>query len=292
MITGWRCRRAANSSADSSAGGLPFHGLQRRAAGVHRAFRSHSSGSLLYVKNENGDYVLVGAMYSAPPDTHARSARRAHTAERRALARSYEHLPSRAASRSTTFYVATSERPLIDKPGVLPVSSSQYTARRSTSASVSWPTDVSVLPERSPTPPPARAAGGHLLKQAFGWMVHVYPFNGDDLKVAFGMSVPEASGQLTDNYARGSPRNALTPHAGRGLGRLRLNNLTYRRRLNRINADTRAHTQLAPLRLRRGSVDIALTSSYGYRRYQTEIRNVGSKWALWPIAVAPIAVST
>ena len=35
------------------------------------------------------------------------------------------------------------------------------------------------------------AAGGHMLKQAFGWMVHVYPFNGDDLKVAFGMSVPK-----------------------------------------------------------------------------------------------------
>jgi len=35
------------------------------------------------------------------------------------------------------------------------------------------------------------AAGGHFLKQAFGWMVHVYPFNGDDLKVAFGTSVPK-----------------------------------------------------------------------------------------------------
>jgi len=35
------------------------------------------------------------------------------------------------------------------------------------------------------------AAGGHLLKQAFGWMVHVYPFYGDDLNVAFSMSVPK-----------------------------------------------------------------------------------------------------
>ncbi len=30
-----------------------------------------------------------------------------------------------------------------------------------------------------------------MLDQAFGWMVHVYPFNGDDLKVAFGMTVPK-----------------------------------------------------------------------------------------------------
>lgn len=34
------------------------------------------------------------------------------------------------------------------------------------------------------------SAGGHFIPQAFGWMVHVYPFNGDDLKVAFGTSVP------------------------------------------------------------------------------------------------------
>ena len=35
------------------------------------------------------------------------------------------------------------------------------------------------------------AAGGHFLPQAFGWMVHVYPFAGDDLKVAYGTSVPK-----------------------------------------------------------------------------------------------------
>jgi hypothetical protein len=34
------------------------------------------------------------------------------------------------------------------------------------------------------------AAGGHLLDQAYGWMVHVHPFAGDDLKVAFGQDVP------------------------------------------------------------------------------------------------------
>jgi hypothetical protein len=33
--------------------------------------------------------------------------------------------------------------------------------------------------------------GGHLLKQAFGWMVHAYPFNGEDLKVANCMNVPK-----------------------------------------------------------------------------------------------------
>jgi len=34
------------------------------------------------------------------------------------------------------------------------------------------------------------AAGGTFHKQIFGWMIHVYPFAGDDLKVAFGTQVP------------------------------------------------------------------------------------------------------
>jgi hypothetical protein len=34
------------------------------------------------------------------------------------------------------------------------------------------------------------AAEGSFLPQAYGWMVHVYPFAGDDLEVAFGMDVP------------------------------------------------------------------------------------------------------
>lgn len=34
------------------------------------------------------------------------------------------------------------------------------------------------------------AAGGNFHKQIFGWMIHVYPFSGDDLKVAFGMTAP------------------------------------------------------------------------------------------------------
>jgi hypothetical protein len=39
-----------------------------------------------------------------------------------------------------------------------------------------------------------RDNGGHFIKQAFGWMIHVYPFAGDDLKVAYGTSVPKSDG--------------------------------------------------------------------------------------------------
>jgi hypothetical protein len=37
------------------------------------------------------------------------------------------------------------------------------------------------------------SAGGSFIPLAFGWMVHVYPFQGDDLKVAYGMNVPSVS---------------------------------------------------------------------------------------------------
>jgi hypothetical protein len=34
------------------------------------------------------------------------------------------------------------------------------------------------------------AAGGNFHKQIFGWMIHVYPFASDDLKVAFSLEAP------------------------------------------------------------------------------------------------------
>jgi hypothetical protein len=40
------------------------------------------------------------------------------------------------------------------------------------------------------------AAGGNFIKQAFGWMIHVYPFAGDDLKVAFSTDVPKGDSAL------------------------------------------------------------------------------------------------
>lgn len=38
--------------------------------------------------------------------------------------------------------------------------------------------------------PSCEAAKGDFYPVAFGWMIHVYPFAGDDLKVAFGTDVP------------------------------------------------------------------------------------------------------
>ncbi|MGC2492089.1 hypothetical protein [Candidatus Binatus sp.] len=148
-------------------------------------------GSLLYVKNSAGDYVLIGAMYSAPAD--------ATPDELDALiplsvAHWHAHtnicLPNGITLNDVLRGDVGASR--IDEPGMLPVSSSA--AAPAINQQLGFLADgrfgfTGKISDAST----CEAAGGHLLKQAFGWMVHVYPFNGDDLKVAFGMSVPKAS---------------------------------------------------------------------------------------------------
>ena len=52
-------------------------------------------GSLLYAKDPDGGYTLVGAMYSAPPEATPGRSRRDRAAEHCKMACAYEHLPSR-----------------------------------------------------------------------------------------------------------------------------------------------------------------------------------------------------
>jgi len=137
----------------------------------------------------NGDYVLVGAMYSAPAD---------YTPDQLdaliplSVAHWHAHtnicLPDGVTLDDILRGDVGSSR--IDEPGMLPVSSSQYAPainqRLGFLADGRFGFTGKIADASS-----CEAAGGQLLKQAFGWMVHVYPFNGDDLKVAFGMSVPK-----------------------------------------------------------------------------------------------------
>jgi|GEM_PF-6440648 hypothetical protein len=47
------------------------------------------------------------------------------------------------------------------------------------------------------------AAGGHFIPQAFGWMVHVYPFTGNNLKRIYSLKSPQPESQAALN-PRGS----------------------------------------------------------------------------------------
>ena len=146
-------------------------------------------GSLLYVKNASGDYVLVGAMYSAPAD---------YTYDQLdaiiplSVAHWHAHTNICLPNGITLDDILRGDvgASHLDMPGMIPVSSSAYAP--AINQRLGFLADGRFgFTGKIADAAECEAAGGHLLKQAFGWMVHVYPFNGDDLKVAFGMSVPK-----------------------------------------------------------------------------------------------------
>jgi len=145
-------------------------------------------GSILYVKNSSGDYVLVGAMYSAPAD---------YTPDQLdaliplSVAHWHAHTNICLPNGITLDDLLRGDigTTHLDMPGTMPTgspSSAPAINRRLgflADGRFGFTGKIADAAE-------CEAAGGHFLKQAFGWMVHVYPFNGDDLKVAFGTSVP------------------------------------------------------------------------------------------------------
>jgi hypothetical protein len=176
-----------------------YHFTDFRAA--QQEYIGHSDprfpGSILYVKNSAGDYVLVGAMYSAPAD---------YTPDQLdaiiplSVAHWHAHTNICLPNGVTLNDVLRGDvhGTQVDMPGMLPVSSSA--SAPAINQQLGFLADgrfgfTGKIADAST----CEAAGGHMLKQAFGWMVHVYPFNGDDLKVAFGMTVPKPP--ATDNQA-------------------------------------------------------------------------------------------
>lgn len=147
-------------------------------------------GSILYVKNSAGKYVLVGAMYSAPPN---------YTPEQLdaivplSVARWHAHTNICLPKGITLFDLMRGEigATRADMPGMMPVAAAPQMAvginrRLGFMADGRFGFTGKIADETE-----CQDAGGHFIKQAFGWMVHVYPFNGDDLSVAFGTSVPK-----------------------------------------------------------------------------------------------------
>ena len=125
-------------------------------------------GSLLYVKNSSGDYVLVGAMYSAPAD---------YTPDQLdamiplSVAHWHAHTNICLPNGITLDDVLRGDvgAGRIDMPGMIPVSSSPA-RRKSTNAWVSSPTDASASPAKSPTPPRAkRRAATCSSRRSAGW---------------------------------------------------------------------------------------------------------------------------
>ena len=146
-------------------------------------------GSLLYVKNSGGDYVLVGAMYSAPADY---APDQLDALVPLSVAHWHAHTNICLPNGITLDDVLRGDigATHLDMPGMMPVASSP--SAPGINRRLGFLADGRFgFTGKIADAAECEAAGGHFLKQAFGWMVHVYPFNGDDLKVAFGMSVPK-----------------------------------------------------------------------------------------------------
>jgi hypothetical protein len=167
-----------------------YHFTDYRAAAQEYAgnFNPSNPGSLLYVKNTKGDYVLVGAMYSAPPDS---TPAQLDALIPLSVARWHAHtnicLP-RGISLNDLLRGDIGEAHT-DMPGMMPVGASPQAP--AINHRLGFLADGRFgFTGKIATAPDCEAAGGHFIPQAFGWMTHVYPFN-DDLKIAFGTSVPK-----------------------------------------------------------------------------------------------------
>ncbi|MFZ1888430.1 MAG: hypothetical protein WAU33_10385 [Candidatus Binataceae bacterium] len=150
-------------------------------------------GSILYVKQPDGNYVLVGAMYSAPPD---QTPEQLDQLIPLGIVRWHEHtdicLPQ--AITLDDLLRGNAGQDQQNLPGMIPIAANPEALGRDQKYGV-FADGRFGFTGTIHTEAACQAAGGHFLPLAFGWMVHVYPFAGDDLKVAFGTSIPKVAAQ-------------------------------------------------------------------------------------------------
>jgi hypothetical protein len=151
-------------------------------------FNATHPGSLLYVKKGADDYVLVGAMYSAPPETTPDELDKLIPLS---VGHWHAHvnicLPNGFTLDDMLRGDVGADKTFTN--GMIPVSASPHAMRLN--HQLGFLADgrfgfTGKIDDASS----CTAAGGYFIPQAFGWMIHVYPFAGDDLKVAYGQDVP------------------------------------------------------------------------------------------------------
>ena len=166
-----------------------YHFTDYRAAGdEYHGASIRASGSLLYVRNSMA-ITCWWAMYSAPgyytPDQLDQMIPLS-------VARWHQHvnicLPKGITLTSLLQGKFGAGR--TDLPGTLPVAANPEAL--DLDQRVGFMADGRFGFEgKIHDPETCESAGGSFLPLAFGWMVHVYPFNGEDLKVSYGMEVPK-----------------------------------------------------------------------------------------------------
>jgi hypothetical protein len=152
-------------------------------------------GSLLYEKKTFGGYKLVGAMYDAPAgDTPDQLDALIPLSLSHWHAHTNICLPKGVTEEDVmNGNVAAKMRPDISSASRAP----DEFGRRSSGAGDAVRMRVGYLADPRfgftgtiSNQADCEAADGNFHKQIFGWMIHVYPFASEDLKVAFSLEVP------------------------------------------------------------------------------------------------------
>ena len=165
-----------------------FANRQRTAAEYLGDFDPALPGSLLYTKKFFTGWKLVGAMYDAPP-----SATPSELDERIPLGVGRWHAHTNICLPKGI----TEDDVISGRVAVPPDISSAFNPERRRDAGGGLRMRLGYLSDPRfgfagtiSDGAECEAAEGTFHKQIFGWMIHVYPFAGDDLKVAFGTQVP------------------------------------------------------------------------------------------------------
>ena len=142
-------------------------------------------GSLLYEKQPLGGYKLVGAMYSAPPTDDP-----AKLDKLIPLSLSHWHAHTNICLPAGVTEDDVINGRIVPSHRTVP-SSLDRGENHWMQARLGYLADprfgfTGTIYE----PSECESAGGTFHKQIFGWMVHVYPFASEDLKVAFSTEAP------------------------------------------------------------------------------------------------------
>ncbi len=165
-----------------------FTDYPRATAEDQGRFDPAHPGNLLYVR-QDGNYVLVGAMYSAPADyTYQQLDELVPLSICRWHAHTNICLPQGITLMDLLRGDVGADRAQL--PGMLPIAANPDALELN--HQLGFLADGRFgFRGKIADAGACQSAGGYFLPQAFGRMVHVYPFTGDDLKVAYGLSVPK-----------------------------------------------------------------------------------------------------